>query len=133
MLATLLAAASLMGSAPATAAAPASLGWSTPAQHLAHMTLQQRVGQLFMVAAGATGASQATMNVLSWDHVGNVYLAGRSSAGINATAAVVRRMTNTVSTATTDNEYLSVATDQEGGYVQVLSGPGFSTIPTALS
>lgn len=133
MLAALLAAASLMGSAPASAAAPASLGWSTPAQHLAHMTLQQRVGQLFMVAAGATGASQATMNVLSWDHVGNVYLAGRSSAGINATAAVVRRMTNTVSTATTDNEYLSVATDQEGGYVQVLSGPGFSTIPTALS
>lgn len=131
----LLMAVPLMGAAPsaARAAAPAALGWSTPAQHLAHMTLQQRVGQLFMVAAGATGASAATMNVLRGDHVGNVYLAGRSSAGINATAAVVRQMTNTVSTATTDNEYLSVATDQEGGYVQVLSGPGFSKIPTALA
>lgn len=135
MLAALLAAAPLIGAAPASAPAsvPAALGWSTPAQHLAHMTLQQRVGQLFMAAAGATGAGTATMNVLHWDHVGNVYLAGRSSAGINATAAVVRQMTNTVSAATTDNEYLSVATDQEGGYVQVLSGPGFSTIPTGLS
>jgi beta-N-acetylhexosaminidase len=118
--------------APATAVS-ASLGWSTPAEHLNHMTLQQRVGQLFMVAANATGASAATMRMLREFHAGNVYLAGRSSAGIDATAAVVRQMTSTVSTATTDNEYLAVATDQEGGYVQVLSGPGFSKIPTALA
>ncbi|MCQ9165348.1 glycoside hydrolase family 3 N-terminal domain-containing protein [Arthrobacter sp. STN4] len=132
MLAAILAAATLMGAAPVTVE-PSSLGWTTPAQHLAHMTLQQRVGQLFMVAAAATGAGQATMNVLHWDHVGNVYLSGRSYAGISATAAVVRQMTSTVSAATTDNEYLSVGTDQEGGYVQVLNGPGFSVIPTALA
>ncbi|MEO6529381.1 MAG: glycoside hydrolase family 3 N-terminal domain-containing protein [Specibacter sp.] len=105
----------------------------TPAQHLAQMTMQQRVGQLFMVAAGATGAGTATMNVLRNYHVGNVYLAGRSYAGINATAAVVATMTKTVTAATTDNEYLLVATDQEGGYVQVLNGPGFSVIPTGLA
>ncbi|MBT1001659.1 glycoside hydrolase family 3 protein [Paenarthrobacter sp. DKR-5] len=132
ILAALLAAAQSADAAPA-AALSTPPGWSTPEQHLAHMTLEQRVGQLFMVAANATGASTATMNVLHWDHVGNVYLAGRSYAGIGPTANVVRRMTSTVSAASTDSEYLSVGTDQEGGYVQVLNGPGFSVIPTALA
>jgi beta-N-acetylhexosaminidase len=140
MVAALVAATSFLGAAPlqaspvlAASPAMASTASLTPAQHLAQMTLGQRVGQLFMVAAGASGASQATFNVLNRNHVGNVYLAGRSSAGIDATAAVVATMTRTVSAATTDNEYLLVATDQEGGYVQVLSGPGFSTIPTGLA
>ncbi|WP_245953361.1 glycoside hydrolase family 3 N-terminal domain-containing protein [Arthrobacter silvisoli] len=93
----------------------------------------QRIGQLFMVAANATGASSATLSDLSSYHVGNAYLSGRSAEGTTATAAVVRRMTQGVSAATTGNVRLLVGTDQEGGYVQVLSGPGFSTIPTALS
>jgi beta-N-acetylhexosaminidase len=97
------------------------------------MDMAQRVGQLFMVATGATGASAATLSTLSSYHVGNVYLAGRSSAGTAATAAEVRRMTATVNGTTTGNVKLMVAVDQEGGYVQVLSGPGFSTIPTGLS
>jgi beta-N-acetylhexosaminidase len=105
----------------------------TPAQQLARLTLPQRVGQLFMVAATATGADASTMSDLTRFHVGNVYLAGRSRAGTAATAAVVRRMTATVSAATTGGIRLAVATDQEGGFVQVLSGPGFSAIPTALS
>jgi beta-N-acetylhexosaminidase len=105
----------------------------TPAQQLARLTLPQRVGQLFMVASTATGADANTMSSLTRFHVGNVYLAGRSRAGTAATAAVVRRMTATVSAATTGGVRLAVATDQEGGFVQVLSGPGFSTIPTALA
>ncbi|WP_218713108.1 glycoside hydrolase family 3 N-terminal domain-containing protein [Arthrobacter sp. BF1] len=105
----------------------------TPAQQLARMSMAQRVGQLFMVDASATGASAATLSTLSNNHVGNVYLSGRSSAGTAATAAVVRRMSATVNGTTTGNVKLLVATDQEGGYVQVLSGPGFSTIPTGLS
>jgi len=105
----------------------------TPAQQLARLTMPQRVGQLFMVAAAATGPDANTMSDLARLHVGNVYLAGRSRAGTAATAAVVRRMTATVSPATTGGIRLAVATDQEGGLVQVLKGPGFSTIPTALS
>jgi beta-N-acetylhexosaminidase len=112
------------------AVAPAAL---TPAQQLARLTLAQRVGQLFMVAAGATGADINTMSDITRYHVGSVYLAGRSRAGTGATAAVVRRMTATVSTATTGGIRLAVATDQEGGFVQVLGGPGFSVIPTALA
>ena len=139
MLASLLATTPFLGALPAQAGpadvVPATVTTAalTPAQHLAQMTLQQKVGQLFMVAAGATGASAATMYVLRNYHVGNVYLAGRSYAGVNATAAVVAAMSRTVSAATTNNEYLLMATDQEGGYVQVLNGPGFSSIPTALA
>ena len=117
----------------AVPAASASAPVLTPAQQLARMGMAQRVGQLFMVAADATGASASTMSTLSNYHVGNVYLSGRSSAGAAATAAVVRAMTNTVNGTTTGNVKLLVATDQEGGYVQVLSGPGFSNIPTGLS
>ncbi|XAS66254.1 glycoside hydrolase family 3 N-terminal domain-containing protein [Micrococcaceae bacterium Sec5.7] len=91
------------------------------------------MGQLFMVAAKATGADATTMADLANYHTGNVYLAGRSHAGTRATAAVVAGMTATVSAASTGGVPLFVATDQEGGYVQVLNGPGFSVIPTALA
>lgn len=85
-----------------------------------------------MVAAKATGAEAATMAALNNYHVGNVYLSGRSKAGTATTASVVSALTGTVSAATTGGLPLSVATDQEGGFVQVLSGLGFSQIPAAL-
>ncbi|WP_311212784.1 MULTISPECIES: glycoside hydrolase family 3 N-terminal domain-containing protein [unclassified Arthrobacter] len=118
--------------APSPSAAPATSAPSAAEQQLAALSLEQRVGQLFMVAAKATGAEPGTMQALKEYHAGNVYLSGRSKAGSAATAAVVSSLTGTVSAATTGGVPLSVATDQEGGYVQVLSGPGFSTIPTAL-
>ncbi len=116
-----------------TAAAAASGPALTPARQLARMSLAQRVGQLFMVAANATGPSAATMSALATEHVGNIYLSGRSAAGTAATAAVVNQVTAAVNATTTGNVKFFVATDQEGGYVQVLSGPGFSSIPTGLA
>ncbi|WP_347107923.1 glycoside hydrolase family 3 N-terminal domain-containing protein [Paenarthrobacter sp. S56] len=95
--------------------------------------MEQRVGQLFMVAAKATGPEPATIAALDKYHVGNVYLSGRSQAGATATAGVVRSLTDLVRPETTGNVPLFVATDQEGGNVQVLSGPGFSQIPAATS
>jgi len=104
----------------------------TPEQQLAALDLRERVGQLFMVAANAGGSDADAVAGLLGRHIGNIYLAGRSQAGVAATAAVVaslraaaRQSGNTVP--------VSVATDQEGGYVQVLRGPGFSEIPTALA
>ncbi|VXB01942.1 Beta-N-acetylhexosaminidase [Arthrobacter sp. 9V] len=120
-------------STPAAASpAPAPGTVSAAEQQLAGLSLEQRVGQLFMVAAKATGAEPATLQALTKYHAGNVYLSGRSKAGTAPTANVVSSLTSTVSIATTGGVPLFVATDQEGGYVQVLSGPGFSTIPTAL-
>ncbi|MFJ4168323.1 glycoside hydrolase family 3 N-terminal domain-containing protein [Paenarthrobacter sp. NPDC089714] len=102
-------------------------------RRLSSLSLEQRVGQLFMVAAKATGPEPATMEALAKYHVGNVYLSGRSKAGAAASAAVVASLNATVSPATTGNLPLFVATDQEGGNVQVLSGPGFSAIPSAVA
>ncbi|MGJ3188830.1 glycoside hydrolase family 3 protein [Paenarthrobacter nitroguajacolicus] len=119
-------------SGPSPNASDATSPPSIAEQQLASLSLEQRVGQLFMVAAKATGAEPGTMDALKKYHAGNVYLSGRSKAGTAATASVVSSLTGTVSPATTGGVPLFVATDQEGGYVQVLSGPGFSTMPTAL-
>ncbi|MET4004406.1 beta-glucosidase-like glycosyl hydrolase [Arthrobacter sp. UYCu511] len=129
------------GPAPGEATVAVSLPSTTaaltttvsPSVQLAHLTMQQRIGQIFMVSASATGASAATPSEISANHVGNVYLSGRSATGTTTTAGVVRAMTSKVSPSSTGSVKLLVGTDQEGGYVQVLSGPGFSTIPTALS
>ncbi|WP_460573039.1 glycoside hydrolase family 3 N-terminal domain-containing protein [Humibacter soli] len=104
----------------------------TPVDPLAGMTLQQKVGQLFMVGTQATTADPTTLSAVSDLHVGNVFLAGRSQGGTEATAAIVKQFTALVGADTTAGLPLFVATDQEGGEVQVLSGPGFDDMPTAL-
>jgi len=120
-----------VGVTPARAATlPAASG--SPSDVLAGMSLAQRVGQLFMVGTPASEASTATLTAISSDHVGNVMLTGRSNAGTAATRRVSDRLQAQVSAASTAGVPLFVATDQEGGQVQVLSGPGFSAIPSAL-
>ncbi|WP_246071677.1 glycoside hydrolase family 3 N-terminal domain-containing protein [Miniimonas arenae] len=92
------------------------------------LTLEQRVGQLFVVGSSASSADAVTLDAVSRLAVGGVFLHGRSSAGVDATSAVVTTLTS----ASTSPVPVLVATDQEGGQVQVLSGPGFSTMPSAL-
>jgi beta-N-acetylhexosaminidase len=60
-------------------------------------------------------------------------LTGRSSRGVSATATTTRAWQRLATSAATGGVRLFVSTDQEGGAVQVLSGPGFSTIPTATT
>lgn len=60
--------------------------------------------------------------------VGGVFLAGRSGAGTAATRAGIHRLRRGAAAIVP----LTVAVDQEGGYVQTLTGPGFNRIPTAL-
>ena len=105
----------------------------TPGAELARMTLAQRVGQLFMVGTPAGAASLAALSSIRSRHVGNVILAGRSAAGVTVTRRVSDSLQAQVSAASTAGVPLFVATDQEGGRVQVLSGPGYSTIPSALA
>ena len=105
----------------------AALEVSTPVSVLDGLTLEQRVGQLFMVGSSAKVAEPATVAAVRDRFVGSVFLSGRSSAGVAATATVVAALT----AENPGGIPLFVATDQEGGQVQVLSGPGFSDIPTA--
>ena len=96
------------------------------------MTLQQKVGQLFMVGTQATAADPTTLDAVKSLNVGNVFLAGRSHGGVDATKAVVSQFTSLVGADTTAGLPLFVATDQEGGEVQVLNGPGFEDMPSGL-
>jgi beta-glucosidase-like glycosyl hydrolase len=103
-----------------------------PAAELARLTLEQRVGQLLVMGVPATGPSAATLQQVGRYHVGGVILTGRSTGGGAATAELARRLQGQASTPGNAGVPLLVAADQEGGAVQVLKGPGFSTIPSAL-
>jgi beta-glucosidase-like glycosyl hydrolase len=97
------------------------------------MTEAQRVGQLFMVGTPATGLSSQTVTDIQTYHAGNIILTGRSSAGVAATAAVSAAAQAKATGPATAGVPLFISTDQEGGQVQVLSGTGFSTIPSGLT
>jgi beta-N-acetylhexosaminidase len=99
---------------------------------LEDMTLPQRVGQLFMVGTPADHVDPRTRAQIGRFHVGNVMLAGRSHDGVRKPRHVSRVLRREVDAASTDRVRLFVATDQEGGLVRVLQGPGFSDIPSAL-
>ena len=116
------AAASATPSATATATGGALEGWS----------LEEKVGQLMMVGVDATAPKQSSNEAVDTHHVGNIFIAGRTTAGSQATQKVIASFTGRVGSATTHNTPMLVATDQEGGEVQVLSGSGFSDIPSAM-
>ena len=106
--------------APATAAALE--GWS----------LEEKVGQLIMVGVDAASPAKASTDAVTSHHVGNIFIAGRSTAGKQETQKVISSFTGKVDSTTTHDTPMLVATDQEGGDVQVMSGSGFSDIPSAM-
>jgi beta-N-acetylhexosaminidase len=129
--AVLAAAGIVSAGAPASAA---TIGVGTdPAAAFTSLSEAQRVGQLFMVGGAATGVSAATVAAVRDYHVGSVILTGRSSAGVQATRQVTDGVRALATVAATGGVPMLVATDQEGGQVQVLSGAGFSAMPTALA
>ena len=109
------------GSSPSATPSPS-------ADPLAALTLEQRVGQLFIVGTTASAPEEATISAVRDRRVGGVFLSGRARGGVAATAAVVGQFTAVADPALP----LFVATDQEGGQVQVLQGPGFSAMPSAV-
>jgi beta-N-acetylhexosaminidase len=84
-----------------------------------------------MVGTPADAVDQQTRAQIGRFHVGNVMLTGRSYDGVRKPKHVSKVMRREVDAASTDHVRLLVATDQEGGLVRVLQGPGFSDIPTA--
>ena len=114
--------ASATASAAATATDGALAGWS----------LEEKVGQLMMVGVDAQAPKQSSNEAVDTHHVGNIFIAGRTTAGSQATQKVISSFTSKVGPGTTHATPMLVATDQEGGEVQVLSGSGFSEIPSAM-
>jgi beta-N-acetylhexosaminidase len=124
----------------ATGAAAAATGTTslTPAvtctdRYFNGMTTAQRVGQLFMGGVNAARPDQAQLRTLRTYHVGSIMLTGRSTAGVTATRKVVDSIRGQADLVGGRRVGLLVSTDQEGGQVQVLSGPGFSTMPNGLT
>ena len=96
---------------------------------VADWTLQEKVGQIVMVGLPVSGPFQPTFDMVRDDQLGGVFLHGRTTAGRKPVKNLVDAA---VDAAAGDREPLFVATDQEGGAVQVLRGSGFSDVPSAL-
>jgi beta-N-acetylhexosaminidase len=97
------------------------------------MSLAQRVGQLFIAGVSSSAPTAEQVTLIRTRHLGGAILMGHTDAGVAATAQVSERLQAEASTSATEGVKLWVAVDQEGGFVQVLNGPGFSAIPTALA
>lgn len=120
----LLAAGLTLGSGPAAGAAP------DPAERaFAAMSRAERVGQLLMVGCPSTRVTAACRSAIRTRHVGSVILTGSSTLSV----AGQHRVTAALQAAAPASRWLLIATDQEGGAVRRMRGPGFSAMPSALT
>src|SRR5438094_224422 len=99
---------------------------------LAGMTEEQRIGQLFLLGLANDQLGAAEMNAIRSYHLGSVWFVEQSTAGVAAIRAVADSVQGLATADTTASVGFFVAANQEGGTIQSLSGPGFSTIPSAL-
>ena len=119
--------ASPSSSPEAAAAAPLSC----PDRAFARMSEAQRVGQLFLVGIAGAPDSEVAASVSTY-HFGSFLFEGTSTAGVAADRQVAGAIQAMASPAATARVRFFVAANQEGGQVQELQGPGFSSIPPAL-
>lgn len=92
------------------------------------MDMSQRVGQLVMAPLFAGDAPSALRHAIVDRHVGSVLLIGNWRSGV----AGVRGAVDELQSYAGADSRLIVATDQEGGQVQHLTGPGFDAMPSAV-
>ncbi|MFB8891851.1 glycoside hydrolase family 3 N-terminal domain-containing protein [Microbacterium plantarum] len=111
---------------PTATAPPTPTASPDPA---AALGLEGCVGQVLMVGTPVDTVSPDAAAAIRDRGVGGLFLHGRSSSGVEATAALVAQFRDL---AIDGSPKLWVATDQEGGEVQVLSGHGFDEIPYAI-
>lgn len=99
---------------------------------LATMTLEQRVGQLFLLGLANDQLGAAELNAIRTYHFGSVWFVEQSAAGAPAIRTVADAVQALATQETTASVRFFVAANQEGGIIQSLQGPGFSTVPSAL-
>jgi len=99
---------------------------------LTTMTEEQRVGQLFLLGLANDQLGPAEQSAIRTYHLGSVWFVEQSTAGAPAIRAVADAVQALATPETTASVRFFVAANQEGGIIQSLQGPGFSTIPSAL-
>ena len=95
------------------------------------MSLSQRVGQLFFLGLANDQLGSAEIGAIARDHFGSVTFIQTTTEGVDGVRAVTDAVRAQVSKAATRGVGFFVAVNQEGGVIQALRGPGFSTIPSA--
>jgi len=106
-------------------------GPTCAAEVLASLTQAQIVGQLFMIGVPLTSPDAAALAAVTAQSVGGVILYGHSRAPLTS----IRTLTDQVraaGAAAVPDVAMYIATDQEGGQIQDLSGPGFTAMPSAV-
>jgi beta-N-acetylhexosaminidase len=125
--------------APATARVPPSAdpaidaSLSCAQRVYARLTDPQRVGQLFLAGLTADAAGPVTEAALARYHFGSLLLATDTSEGAAAVSAATAHIQSLATPAMTGSVRFFIAANQEGGTVQALKGPGFPTVPSALT
>ncbi|MFC4031891.1 glycoside hydrolase family 3 N-terminal domain-containing protein [Streptomyces polygonati] len=97
------------------------------------MSRAQQVGQLFMSAVSSTGMTTAQATAITRGRVGSVILFGHTDAGAASVRPITQKVQSLAPVVKGVQLRMLVSTDQEGGQVQVLNGPGFSAIPSAVT
>jgi beta-N-acetylhexosaminidase len=103
------------------------------ARALAALTEAQRIGQLLNVGLTKDQLDATTRAAVAKYHFGSMWFTAKSSAGVAAVRAIADAVQAQATLAVTGGVGFFVAANQEGGLIQALSGPGFDTIPSALS
>jgi beta-N-acetylhexosaminidase len=106
---------------------------SCVAATLAAMTESQRIGQLFMIGLAKDHLGTAERSAIATYQFGSVSFTTKTSIGVTGVRAITDAVQALATKAATDRVRFFIAANQEGGLVQALSGPGFDTIPSALS
>jgi len=96
------------------------------------MSEAQRVGQLFLVGIAGAPTAEVVQAVRKY-HFGSLLWQGTSTAGLVADRQATHAIQSLPSPSGTARVRFFIAANQEGGQVQELQGPGFSTIPPALA
>jgi beta-N-acetylhexosaminidase len=96
------------------------------------MTAEQRIGQLFLLGLANDQLGAAEQSAIRTYHFGSVWFTEQSAAGAPAIRAVSDAVQTLATQEATFGVRFFVAANQEGGVIQSLAGPGFSTIPSAL-
>src|SRR5438270_13689310 len=120
-------------SASTTAGSPtASATVACADRVLAGMSEDQRIGQLFLLGLANDRLGSAEVQEIQGDHVGSVWFADRTYAGVAGIRSVSDDVQGQATAGATANVHFFVAANQEGGITQALQGPGFSLMPSAL-